>query len=301
MVKQKNQELIEIKAKDMNEIKEELLLYTKDRIDIEVQNSFKKIEKKIVNRKNSKILRRDILIIILIGITGFLTFELYNTGYFNKYLIKLENNTSIEMKNEVLENQNQESNNKVVKEDLISKHKDALNSFKISSDSIYIKDFYNGKLSNELKLYLSFSNLDKNAIQIDDGTLIISEDDLVSSYKKLFDDEYQAVSFNYNSLRFKYLKSQNIYLAYGELKSNKSNIKRIIKDVEENNDEIVITTIEAIVDNDKVINILSNKEIAGYTNDNSIISNQSKLNTMKYYFKLINKEYYLENISAQNE
>lgn len=299
MVKQKNQELIEVKTKDINEIKEELLLYTKDRIDIEVQNSFKKIEKKVVNRKNGKIFRRDILIIILIGIMCFLTYELYNTGYFNKYLVKLENNTSTESKNEVLENQN--NNDKIVKEDLVSKHKDALNKFKISSDSIYLKDFYNGKLSNELKLYLCFSSLSKDAMQTDDGTLIINEDDLISTYKKLFNDDYQAISFNYSNLRFKYLKSQNIYLAYGELKSSKNNIKRIIKDVEENDDEIIITTIEAIVDNDKVINILTNKEIDDYKNDTSLIANQSKLNKMKYCFKLVNKEYYLENISALNE
>ena len=48
-----------IDKKDLKEIKLELLDYAKVRIDIEVENSLKKVEKKIVKRKNIKIIKRD--------------------------------------------------------------------------------------------------------------------------------------------------------------------------------------------------------------------------------------------------
>lgn len=279
-----------INEKDLKEIKIELLDYAKNRIDIEVENSFKKIEKKIVKRKNIKIIKRDITIIILLALICFLSYELYNTGYFNKYLIKEQVVEKVEKEETPQE--------EIEKEDLKEKYKDSLNNIYIKSNSKYLNDYYNGNLTNELRLELTLNTIPNEAIEKDEDTYILSNKVMEEYYSKLFDSSYKASSFNYGSNKIKYLKNQEVYLISSDITKSNSKIKRIITDVKEVDKEIIVSTIEYIVDNDKVINIISKEEVTD--NEKDVLKEKNKLNRLEYHLTIKDNNYKLKSIVVNN-
>lgn len=275
-----------IDDKTLKEIKIELLDYAKDRIDIEVENSLKKIEKKIVKRKNIKIIKRDITIIILLVLGCFLSYELYNTGYFNKYLVKEQAVEKVEKEETPKE--------EIIKEDLIEKHKNALNNISIKHNSKYLSDFYSGNLTSELRLELTLNTIPTEEIEIDEDIFIISNATMEEYYKQLFDSSYKASSFTYGSNKIKYLKNQKAYLSSNEITKSTSKIKRIITDVNEVDNEVIVSTIEYIVDNDKVINILSKEEVTD--NEKDVLKDKNKLNRLEYLLTIKDNNYKLKSI-----
>lgn len=285
MVKKAIATTAENDVKKIDEIKDEVLSYAKERVDIEVQNSFKKLEKKVVKAKNGKILRRDLLIILLICLSGFFGYKLYRTGYFNDYFylkeeIKDDNKDNVPSKNEGKEDQDIEP------EKDLSFHSVALDNYYISSKSDYLKDYYNGNLTDELLLVMTLNKLDENAIIIDEDSFIINSDDLNNVFIDLYEGiEYPNKSFSYNGIKLKYLSSQNLYIALEEIKLNdKSDIVRYIDSIEENDDKIVIKTTEAICKDGKVLNILTNKSVGEYKDNESIKKYADKLNKLEYIF-----------------
>lgn len=277
-----------IDKKDLKELRIEILDYAKERIDIEVENSLKKVEKKIVKRKNIKIIKRDIMIVLLLVLCSFLTYELYDMGFFNKYLVKeTANKTESEEKQD-------KQDEVIIKEDLKEKHKHALDNISIKSNSKYINDYYNGNLTNELKLELTLNLIPLDKIENDEENYLIDNSTMEEYFNKLFNSSYKASSFSYGSNKVKYLKKQEVYLASDEITKNESKIKKIITDVQENDDEIIISTIEYIVDNNKVINILTQEEILD--NENEVLKNKDKLTKLDYYLTIRDNSYRLNKI-----
>lgn len=285
MVKKAITTTAENDVKKIDEIKDEVLSYAKERVDIEVQNSFKKLEKKVVKAKNGKILRRDLLIILLICLSGFFGYKLYRTGYFNDYFylkeeIKDDNKDNVPSKNEGKEDQDIEP------EKDLSFHSVALDNYYISLNSDYLKDYYDGNLTDELLLVMTLNKLDENAIIKDEDSFIINSDDLNNVFIDLYEGiEYHDKSFSYNGIKLKYLSSQNLYISLEEIKLNdKSDMVRYIDSIEENDDKIVIKTTEAICKDGKVLNILTNKSVGEYKDNESIKKYADKLNKLEYIF-----------------
>lgn len=278
-----------INEKDLKEIKLDILDYVKSRIDIEIENSFKKIEKKIVKRKNIKIIKRDITIVLLLVLVCFMSYELYNTGYFNKYLAK-----NVTVSNDTQKEETNIEEQKVVKEDLLKKHKKALDNIVLNYNSKYLKDYYNGNLINELKLELTLATIPTDEMETDEETLIINSATMEKYYNQLFDSTYKAISFNYGSNKIKYLKNQEVYLASKDITKNNNKIKRFITNVDEVGNEVTISVIEYIVDNDKIINILSNEEVAN--SDEDILKIKDNLNKLEYHLTIKDDTYILKNI-----
>lgn len=278
-----------IDKKDLKEIKIELLDYAKERINIEVENTLKKVEKRLVRRKNIKIIKRDIIIILLLALCCFLSYELYDTGFFNKYFVKEALIKEDDDKNKIEKPQED-----IIKEDLKEKHKNALNNISIKKTSKYLNEYYSGNLTNELKLELTLNLIPLDKIEIDEDTFIISNIIMKEYFNNLFNSSYKASSFTYGSNKIKYLKNQEVYLTNNEIKKSDNKIKRIFTDVQENNDEVIINTVEYIVDNDKVINILTKEEVLESEND--VLKNQDKLNKMEYYLTFKDGAYKLANI-----
>ncbi len=277
-----------IDKKDLKEIKLELLDYAKVRIDIEVENSLKKVEKKIIRGKNIKIIKRDIMIILLLALCGFLTYELYDNGFFNKYLVK--DVTTIKEDSEKQDKQEET----LIKEDLKEKHKHALDNINIKHNSKYLNEFYSGNLTDELKLELTLNTIPTKEIEKDEDTFIVSNNIMEEYFNNLFNSSYKAISFNYGSNKIKYLKKQEVFITSNEIKKNDNKIARIITDVQEKNNEIVISTVEYIVDNNKVINILTKEEVLDNIDD--VPKNQDKLNKIEYYLTFKDGAYKLANI-----
>lgn len=257
---------------DENEkIKLELLDYLKNQVDIEVSSAVKKAESRFVRHKNAVILRKNIIIFLLTAIIVAGMWFLYNDHYFDKFF----NNQTVKIEEK---NINLEQN-----PDLKKEYAYFLDNIFINENSKYIKDYYGGNLSLELKLNLAMNLIDFAKLEVDEATTIISDEILKDAYEKIFSDKYESKSFNYNQLDIKYLKSQRIYLANADLAKNESNIVRSIIDVTKENDEVIIKTVEGLIIDGNVYNILDNKKIGKYNANLELYS--KKLNLLTYTFK----------------
>ena len=269
---------------DLTDIKDELQVY----IDKEIKKGFKgeidKLNRKVINEKNKKIYFRDIIIVLLLLLIVYLLYLMNEADYFDKYFISNNSTNIVENNNN---NKINEEKEVIIKEptleELKSKYQYLLNNIVISENCNYKDDYYNGNLSTNLKKYITLSNFDFESLVIDDYS-IINADDFKIEYNKLFDGEYTNDSFDYNVNKIRYIEKLNSYITNSILIKDISNIKREIINIEVNNNDIVITTVEGVVKDNKLYNVVTLNEVKNYKNDN--ISNyKDSLNIVKYVFK----------------
>ena len=269
---------------DLTDIKDELQVY----IDKEIKKGFKgeidKLNRKVINEKNKKIYFRDIVIVLLLLLIVYLLYLMNEADYFDKYFISNNSTNIVENNNN---NKINEEKEVIIKEptleELKSKYQYLLNNIVISENCNYKDDYYNGNLSTNLKKYITLSNFDFESLVIDDYS-IINADDFKIEYNKLFDGEYTNDSFDYNVNKIRYIEKLNSYITNSILIKDISNIKREIINIEVNNNDIVITTVEGVVKDNKLYNVVTLNEVKNYKNDN--ISNyKDSLNIVKYVFK----------------
>lgn len=264
---------------DLTTIKEELTDY----INIQIKKNFteevEKANQRLIKEKNKKIFARNIVILILFITIIFLLNILYNNHYFDKFFTPettISETTNTKESTETSEEQDLD--------DLINEYSYLLDNIKISETSSYLNDYYNGNLTEELKLYLALNNLNFDDLETEDDYTIIEEESLKKSYNNLFTDEYTGTNFKYNDIKIKYYEKLDSYISDELLSEETSNIKREIQNINLTDDEIIITTIEAIVKDNKVYNIQSSEEITTYK-DYSFTKYEDKLNTVTYTFK----------------
>ena len=284
---------------NLDKIKKELNEYVRKQVDFEVKEVIEKNQKNLLRNKTFVIVRRDILILLLIFLSLYLGYQLYQTGYFNKYYKRGEsaNNYVIPPTEEPVNGNTIEPEEvKPSLEELIKKYGNYINPYLISSKSKYFMDFYEGKMSDGLRLYLTFINLDSSNIEIDEESTFIDEKNFKDKYNSLFLEEYKGSSFDFLGNTFKYSESRGIYFASSKVSNDfKSDVVREIIDIQEG-DDIVITTVEGFKKDNKVLNPLTNKEIDG----TDLVKNQSKLVKVKYSFANNNSTYKLKKIEVIN-
>ena len=286
----------EVKKVDLSSIKEEL----KDYVDLEIKKNFKgeidRANRKLINEKNKKIYSRDIVIVLLLLVIVFLIYRLNSLGYFNKFFVDgqtINNNTNIVDNNSSNNNNNKSNENVVVEptlDELKNKYAQLLDNIVINEESSYKTDFYNGNLNDEIKRYISLNNVDFDKILYEDYS-IIDEELLKSEYDKLFDD-YSSGSFNYNVSKIRYIEKLKSYITNSILLKEESNIKREITNIKVDSNKVYITTIEGVVKDNKLFNVITLDEVKTYEND-SLTNYKDSLNKITYVFlnnKLIDIE-----------
>lgn len=272
------------------EIKEELKNYINDQLNNSYIEQISKANKALIKEKNLKILAKNTLITFLLLIIVFLIYLLNNVGYFERFRSNPSKEAIIltekdEMKKDSTNNQKEE----IVKkeptlEELMKEYQYLLDKVIISENCQYLEDYYNGNLTNELKNYLALSTLDFTKLTFEDGYNIIEEKELKDAYDKIFSSEYVSLSFDYNNNIVRYINKMSSYLTLEELTKNKSNIVREITAIKVNDDEVSITTLEGIVKDSKLYNVLSLNEINNYQAD-KLINYEKQLNKITYIFK----------------
>ena len=267
---------------DLTKIKEEI----KDYVDLQVKKGIRdeldKTYNKIIRQKKRRIFFKNLLILILLCIIGFLIYLLNENRYFENYLT--HNQNTINNETNVNKDVNKDVNKERSLNELKKEYAYLLDNIYINESSIYLKDYYNGNLTSELKNYLSFNLVDLNKLSIDNDSLVIDCDTLNVSYAKLFNDNIENITFNYNGSKINYFKALKIYLTNKDIKKDNSNIKREITSIKVDNNLIKISTVEGLIKDNKLFNVLTNEEIKKYHND-SLINYQDKLNKITYTFK----------------
>lgn len=286
----------EILNVNTTDVKEELTNYMKLVIDKEVNKAVEKSTKKLIRHKNIIIIRRDIFIVILLIICLSLGYGLLSKSDINVDISNKHSKSSktVEKEEQVQEPVINDEENK--KENLKEKYKYLTDDIFINEESPYLKDFYDGNLSSELKLYLAMNNLNSDKIVNEDGTLYVDEADLKDVYEKLFTGDYEGKSFKYGNLNFKYL-SKGLFWADGKYEKVLSNIVKNIIDVKEEENELEITTVEGLVKDNKLYNIVSNKEVKNYK-DGELDKYEDSLTKMVYNFEKSDDIYRLTKLSS---
>lgn len=288
----KNELIEEIKGS----VKEKLDQEISRRIDYESRNKLDKMERRIYRQKRWALIRRDIVILILIGLAIFEGKILYDNNLL--FGLKKVSNTSTEVKSD-------KTTKEEVKEDKKTEEEKEEKKEEVKKDLAYYKENYGylldnikTNLSGDDKYYLYKNSLKaddlKNSIKLNivyqlldvkssDGILKIDEETIKDKYKEIFGslDAYEAVNFYDDCVNFIYNKDSKIYMAI-ETSCNISNkeIFRQIKDIKEDNDKIIIEFYVGILDKEK--NEISSIDGDSYEyNDENI----SKLKTSKFTFK----------------
>ena len=303
MAKVKQIAMNEVKEEkvDLDNIKNELKIYIDEEIKKEYQEEINKINNKLIREKNKKIIFRNMIILLLIAIIGFLLYLLYDNNYFSKILIKdndikEENNNSkktdenTDNKKNTEDNKNNEEKQEIkpTLDELKDKYGKLIDNYYISDLSIYKDDYYNGNLTNEIKSYMTLNNIDFKNLEIDDNSNIISEAEFSEIYESLFDDKYVGINFDYNGNKIRYLSKISSYITEKEL-VKENHIVREISDIQIDDRKVMITCIEGKVINNNLYNILTDNEIDLY--NGNLLKYQDKLNKIIYIFennKLIN-------------
>lgn len=280
-------ELIDDIKKDVSAIvKEDVRSDLKKEIDREIRNS----SRRVLRGRRGKIFRRDIIIIVLLIIIGYLLYYMYNHNYINFTISSNMNDVGI-------------TNDKKV----VSK----------KEDYSYLLDYVNVKLplDNTNALYLYTGNYKESNINssikltmaynlVNNDTF--TEEDIKNAYIKLFgnDKNFKNTSFEYECKKFNYDESNNTYnLISNECIniSSKEIIEKIIN-ISEKDNKVIITTLLGIYDNsDKSLYNYKNlyNPIAVDLNSNFNIEDyKNKLSMYKYTFIKDNVNYYFDNITS---
>ena len=286
MAKAKTKEEVkeEVKASvDLEAIKSELDDYIDIQIRKKVEEELEKTNKRIWREKNRKLFFKNVVIIILVLVIAYLLFILYKGRYFDKYLGNEPVNT-----NEVTNNTNNTNTDVVVKkeptlDELIDTYGVLLKSVVINEKSQYLEDFYKGKVSSSLKNYIALNSMDLSSLTTEEDYNIIDEKALKETYEKIINGTFENESFDYDGVSIKYFSNFNSYLSEKKLEKNTTSINREIMEIKVDNKKVTITTVEGLIKEGKLYNILTNEEVEGYNADR-LSKFKDKLNVVKYVF-----------------
>ena len=294
MVKKKVEEKVEKKNKeeniiDIDSLKEELNRYIDESIKKNFNYELEKSYKRTIRDKNLKILVKNIVITVLLLIIVYLVYILNDNDYFDKFFVddkmmKSSEVVSSKEKNSIEIDNKEEEKKEPSLDDLKKEYAHLLDNIYINEKSKYLEDYYNGNLTTELKEYLSANLINVEDITIEDNYNVIESDTLKQCFDKKFIGEFSNKTFDYNDNTFRYISKIDSYITDELVKKNDTNIVKIITDIEVDDDDIIIKTIEGIVKDNKIYNVISNEEVSEYSND-LMKENSDKLNKLSYHFK----------------
>ncbi len=282
------------------EAKEELLEEAKRKIDYESKKSLENAEKKIYKYKNFAIFKRNILILLFLGVIIYETKILYD----NDLLFKESKKDNLPVVDKV------ENNNKVEDEKEPEVVKD-LAWYKENYGYLYtniktnLEDTYYlyknsikvEEIDNTVKLNMAYQLLDDKKVE---GSVIsIDGNKLKDAYKKIFGDiEFKAENFKDNCVQFIYNKDTNTYMAIDTTcKSNENSLVTDIINISEKDNTLVIEVVAGILKDKKLSNIDGVKIKDNYNNNLDEV--KDKLNKYEFIYEKQENEYYLKEIKKK--
>lgn len=276
-----------------------------EQIEFKVNKRMKEEEKKIVRGKNSKILRRDIVILALLALTTYFAYCLYKVDYFhirtNIIYKPVEENKENSENNKNNENKPNEEKEEYDKDYYIKEYGYLIDNFKIEDEAVFelynTKNITKEKLSNELKLKIAYKNLEEENKNIEDNMISFKPVDLLETARHIFgsDITLKDEMFSYNNTRFMFYN--DTYLGFSE-KDSKINLLSKIDNAKVNKDKLIFDVVVAkLTDNNELINN-KNKVIIKDYQDEDILEYKDKLSTHRFTFLIVNDNYVFESIKA---
>jgi hypothetical protein len=281
---------------NIDEIKIEIVDYAKKSVDSKIDELVRKADRRLISAKNRSIFRRNIIILILLCLSLFLTYLLYNEGYFDKFFNHNNNDIVVDVPKDETPVPEPKESEETKLDKLKKEYANLLDNIIISEDNNYLVDLYNGKLTNKLKLSIAIANISKDKVTQDEDVYTITEEDIKNEYGKLFNiEKYKASSFELDSMEVKYLKAGSMYLFYEPI-DVESHIRREITGINVKDNTVKITVYEGYIVDNILYNITS-KEVVNEKSI-SIIENCKKLNKVTYVFEKVKDSYILSGLEV---
>ena len=271
-----------------DEYKENLKETISNELISDIKENIKADEKRMNRRKNFKIVRLYIYILLLIGASVFLIYKLYITGNLDLTKdIKVEPKTT-------------QTTEKV--KDLkyyMNEYGNILDNIKFDNVELFKGNYDISKIDVKDRLAIAYNNLSNDAITKDGMIYTIKAEDLSNSYLEVFGtlDGYKETEFNIGSSSFVYQTTTNNYISISANDIVKNNILTEITNITEEDDELFVTAIVAYVKDNKIYNI-NNLEtsVKDYIQGESLKDSESVLTKTTFKFKKIENKYFINSI-----
>ena len=280
--KKKAKNILLEEAIDVEAIRNELKDYVEERVNQTFIDELDKTNKKLIREKNKKIVWKNIAIVILLLIIGFLIYLLYSNNYFDKLFNK--DNQIVEKEKKEEDKTISDEKKEPTQEELKKEYAKLLDNYYVTDNSIYLVGYYDGKLTNDMMKYMTLNTFDFSTFTREEDYNIIKESTFKTMFERLFNEDYVSSSFDYDDNKIRYVKQMDAYMTSALLVREESNIKREIKNIKLDGSDVIITTIEGLIKDNKLYNIITGKEIEDYKED-SLLKYEKELNKLSYTFK----------------
>lgn len=297
--------IIDNTTKYKEDLKEEI----SNDIQIEIANIMKKEEKRILRGKSFAIIKRDILALILLAISLYFGYCLYDAKYFDfmKSTCEKEGTCLVNESN----NEEADEEEEIVKDTawyiknysyLLEDIKVNLNADSVSAYYLYSKDYKVSEIKSSYLLNMAYSQLNTKLIKTNTQTITVNASDLRDAFENLFGSltYYKDGSFTYNCLNFTYSQEKDRYTAENNKCTNSKNkILEEIDEMYEEGDVLYMLTTAAIYNSEEksfyTFDSLYDPIVTDVTQDD-LNKNAKKLNKYQYQFKKVDGIYYLDSI-----
>lgn len=307
-IKEYEKELDKYFEEKKNEVSVEITKKVDDQIELKVNKRMKEEEKKYARTQKFKIVRRNLIIIILLAVIGYFGYCLFDIDYFNirtkvvapQPYPKDESPTDPNIKDNTPD---EPSKPDVPSEPIIDTKPDPsyyienygylIDNLQINDEKIY--DLYNQKItsntiSNELKLKIAYKNLPSNSLTTNNNTISFSASALLDSAKKIFGESttLNMDIFSYNKTKFIYYN--DTYLGLNETEEELNFIYEI-SSAEEIEDKLIFDVLIAKVSPEKALLDKDDKIILENYNNEKLTDLKDSLKSYKITFQNINSNY----------
>jgi len=330
-LKQKQNEIteeLEKKQKEFNhkieDKKDEVIRSLHDNLDeqikIGISKKLKEEEKKLIGNKTRKIIVRDIIIVLLIALIGYLAYCLYDLDFHNiktivtnkekiDKVIASNNDNRVEIVNNIIENNTKNEEKQEIKPEVkpskyyIENYGYLIANLQINGSNefyFYQNTVNREQISNEVKLQIAYKNLDNNQKKYENGTVSFKAEDLLETCGKILGEDISINNeiFAYNNNKFLYYN--DIYL--GVLENNekeKANLIYKIENAYEKEDKLIFEVIAAKKQDNRLINILTEQAITETYNSEDIATYKDSLSKYKFIYTKVDDNYYFEKVEIE--
>lgn len=273
------------------EYKDELKNKITDELVIDVKNEIKKEQNKLIRRKNFKIFRLYVYILLLIAVSVFAIYKLYITG-----------NLAVISDYEVVEKTTSTSTTQT--KDFawyLSEYGNILDNIHITNYELLKGNYKIENIDITDKLAMVYKTISTEDINVEGIIYNISEEKMVNAYKNVFgsDKGYRSANFTVDNLSFAYSNGSKAYLAIGDKLSSDETLMYKITDIKEGKDLLYVNAFVALIKDNKVYNIFDVNNTLGVLENRNIDSYLDSLSEVEFTFAKNNKKYYINAVTKK--
>lgn len=295
-----NREKFQAEIRDqIDNCKFEIISELQERIHDEMGH-FEKHARNIERRRRTGFIIRDVIILILAAIIGFLSYCLYDAKYFGFMRPECEKNDNCEVATE--QKDPEVKNAEWYKQNygyLFDSLQTKLDADKVNAYYLYTGDYKVNEIEPEYLLGMAYNRLNSNITYDSSDGIVVPAGDLKQAYIDLTGsaNSFTKTSFTYHCANFQYRKDSDDFMAKSLLCADTSD-RKILEEIDEIYEEgnvLYFLTTATIYDkvNDSFYSFDNLfKPVAKNVTEDDLEKNKGLLNQYQYQFKKSNGQYH---------